>query len=71
MSAAVNRFPPGWDEARVRDLIEHYESQTEDEAVAEDNGRRPGGPRRITASRPVGPVGMPTVPGCVKVGTLT
>ena len=36
MTDAVNRFPPGWDEARVRDLIEHYESQTEDEAVAED-----------------------------------
>ncbi len=36
MRDAVNRFPPGWDEARVRDLIEHYESQTEDEAVAED-----------------------------------
>ena len=36
MSDTVNRFPPGWDEARVRALIEHYESQTEDEAVAED-----------------------------------
>ena len=36
MSDTVNRFPPGWDEARVRDLLEHYESQTEDEAVAED-----------------------------------
>ena len=31
-----NRFPPGWDEERVRRLIERYESQTEDEAVAED-----------------------------------
>lgn len=31
-----NRFPPGWDEARVRRVLEHYESQTEDEAVAED-----------------------------------
>jgi hypothetical protein len=31
-----NRFPPGWDEERARRLIEHYESQTEDEAVAED-----------------------------------
>ena len=51
MSEAVNRFPPGWDEAGVRHLIEHYESQTEDEAVAEDNGRRPCGPRPITASR--------------------
>ena len=22
-------FPPGWDEARVRRLLEHYESQTD------------------------------------------
>jgi hypothetical protein len=29
-------FPPGWDEARVRRVLEHYEAQTEDEAVAED-----------------------------------
>jgi len=31
-----NRFPPGWDEARVRQVLTHYEEQTEDEAVAED-----------------------------------
>lgn len=31
-----NRFPAGWDEARVRSVLEHYEQQTEDEAVAED-----------------------------------
>lgn len=31
-----NRFPPGWDEARVRRLLEHYEAQTDEEAVAED-----------------------------------
>jgi hypothetical protein len=31
-----NRFPPGWDEARVRRVLAHYESQTDDEAVAED-----------------------------------
>jgi hypothetical protein len=29
-------FPPGWDEKRVRKVIAHYENQTEDEAVAED-----------------------------------
>jgi hypothetical protein len=28
-------FPPGWDEERVRSVLEHYESQTEDEALAE------------------------------------
>jgi hypothetical protein len=29
-------FPPGWDEARVRRVLEHYEHQSDDEAVAED-----------------------------------
>jgi hypothetical protein len=31
-----NRFPKGWNEDRVRRLIDHYEQQTEEEAVAED-----------------------------------
>jgi hypothetical protein len=31
-----SRFPPGWDEKRVNDVLAHYESQTEEEAVAED-----------------------------------
>ena len=30
------RFPPGWDENRVRRALAHYEDQTEEEAVAED-----------------------------------
>jgi hypothetical protein len=30
------RFPAGWDEERVRKVLAHYEEQTEDEAVAED-----------------------------------
>jgi hypothetical protein len=30
------RFPKGWDEARVRRVLRHYESQTDEEAVAED-----------------------------------
>jgi len=29
------KFPPGWDEERVREVLEHYENQTEEEAVAE------------------------------------
>ena len=32
----VDNFPPGWDEERVRRLIHHYETQTEAEAIAED-----------------------------------
>ena len=31
-----NKLPAGWDERRVRRVIGHYESQTEDQAVAED-----------------------------------
>ena len=31
-----NEFPPGWDEERVQGVIAHYEQQTRDEAVAED-----------------------------------
>ena len=31
-----SKFPVGWDEKRVQDLLAHYESQSEDEAVAED-----------------------------------
>ena len=30
------RFPPGWDEDRVQRVLAHYEDQTEEEAVAED-----------------------------------
>jgi hypothetical protein len=29
------KFPPGWDEARVREVLAHYENQTEDEQFAE------------------------------------
>jgi hypothetical protein len=31
-----SRFPPGWDEERVRRVLAHYEQQTPEEAVAED-----------------------------------
>lgn len=31
-----HRYPAGWDEERVRKVLRHYETQTEDEAVAED-----------------------------------
>jgi flavodoxin len=29
-------FPQGWGEERVRRVIEHYEKQSDEEAVAED-----------------------------------
>ena len=31
-----SRFPKGWDEDRVRQVLAHYESQSEEEAIAED-----------------------------------
>lgn len=31
-----SRFPKGWDEERVKRVLDHYEDQTEEEAVAED-----------------------------------
>ncbi|MCZ7400262.1 MAG: hypothetical protein O8C62_11430 [Candidatus Methanoperedens sp.] len=30
------KYPKGWDEERVKRVLSHYEKQTEDEAVAED-----------------------------------
>jgi len=30
------KFPNGWDEERVRRVLEHYEAQSDEEAVAED-----------------------------------
>ena len=35
-----NKFPPGWDEQRVKRVLSHYELQTEDEAVAGDEAGR-------------------------------
>jgi len=31
-----SEFPPSWDAERVRRVLAHYESQSEEEAVAED-----------------------------------
>jgi hypothetical protein len=31
-----DRFPKGWNERRVKRVLDHYENQTDDEAVAED-----------------------------------
>lgn len=31
-----SRFPKGWDEKKVKKVLIHYEEQTEEEAVAED-----------------------------------
>jgi hypothetical protein len=31
-----SKFPPGWDAERVKRVLAHYESQSEEEAIAED-----------------------------------
>jgi hypothetical protein len=31
-----SKFPAGWDEQRVRRVLKHYEQQTDEAAVAED-----------------------------------
>ncbi|MGH8475437.1 MAG: hypothetical protein ACRER2_06640 [Methylococcales bacterium] len=30
------KFPQGWNEKRVKEVLGHYDSQTEEEAVVED-----------------------------------
>lgn len=50
MTGAINRrmmkqtrFPSGWGKERVRKVLVHYEEQTEEEVIAEDeaNSRQP------------------------------
>jgi len=31
-----NNYPDGWDESRVRRVLDHYEGQSDEDAVAED-----------------------------------
>lgn len=31
-----NKYPKGWDQKRVEDVLAHYERQSEEQAVAED-----------------------------------
>ena len=33
---STSRFPQGWDAPRVERVLRHYEEQTDEEAVAED-----------------------------------
>jgi len=34
------KFPSGWDAQRIKELIEHYENQTEDEEFADIEAAR-------------------------------
>lgn len=31
-----SKFPPGWNEKRIKSVIDHYEAQSDEEAIAED-----------------------------------
>ena len=46
-----SRYPTGWDEARVRGVLAHYEAQSPAEALAEDEAayEAPSGPPTHTA----------------------
>jgi hypothetical protein len=34
-----NRYPQGWDEERVRRVLNHYEQQTDEKSVTEEEDR--------------------------------
>lgn len=34
------KFPPGWDERRIREVLAHYEAQSDDEQFAEIEAAR-------------------------------
>jgi hypothetical protein len=36
MAMRQTRFPRGWDKARLQRVLAHYETQADEEAVAED-----------------------------------
>jgi hypothetical protein len=40
MSMIEKYYPPGWDAARVKRLLDHYENMTDEEWVAEDEAAR-------------------------------
>ncbi len=40
-------YPPGWDEERVRRVLEHYEHQTDEQAAAEDEAAMADHPETV------------------------
>ncbi|MDX2035937.1 MAG: hypothetical protein SFX72_04750 [Isosphaeraceae bacterium] len=47
-----SKYPAGWDAARVKRLIDHYESLSEDEEVADDEAGASEGEGRTVVSVP-------------------
>jgi len=50
-----NNFPAGWDEERFRRILEHYENQTDYEAITEDEAASEDGTVAEQTSPPVHP----------------
>jgi hypothetical protein len=46
-----SKFPPGWDEQRVSRVLEHYDSQTDEEAGA-DCPQAPAAPNKKRLTDP-------------------
>jgi hypothetical protein len=49
-----SRFPAGWDEQRVKRLIQHYENLSEEEQVAEDEAAVRESPGQTVITVPTG-----------------
>jgi hypothetical protein len=45
--AHTDQLPPGWDEHRVRRVIAHYEDQTDQQAIVEDDAAFKSGQRTV------------------------
>lgn len=43
----AQQYPPGWNEERVLRVLSHYERQTDEEAVAEDEAAFKGKKRTV------------------------
>ena len=41
--AIRQKFPPGWNEAKVRQVIDHYDNLTDEELAAEIEAAEPAG----------------------------
>jgi hypothetical protein len=58
MATNDSEYPPGWDQGRVQDLLDHYERQTDDEAAAEHEAAlsRPDHARLARKQQPLVPI---------------
>ena len=46
-----SKFPPGWDAERVNRVLAHYETQSQEEAVAEDEAALETSVKRLWKSQ--------------------